>query len=79
MSLSWQRLIEGKHIEEMDIILLRHELFEQELMLDKGLSYKQAHRDAEQKYNYKELAQLFACYGFCSEILLVYIAYISFL
>ena len=52
MAVSWQRLIEGKSIQEMDIIMLKHELLEQSLMKEKGLPYREAHREAEKSYNY---------------------------
>ena len=52
MALSWQRLIEGRDIQEMDMVMMKHELLEQSLMLDKGLQYAQAHREAEEAYSY---------------------------
>ena len=51
MAVSWQRLIDGKDIQEMDIVLLNHELMEYELM-KQGLLYKEAHEIAEKSYNY---------------------------
>ena len=51
MSQSWQRLIEGKHIEERDIILLNHEFIESVFMAE-GLNYREAHDKAEAIYNY---------------------------
>ena len=51
MSVSWQRLIEGKNIHEMDIILLKHELMEYDLM-KRGMSYREAHDTTEISYNY---------------------------
>ena len=51
MAVSWQRLIEGNNIQEMDIVLLNHELHELQLMRQ-GLSYDAAHRLAELAYNY---------------------------
>ena len=53
MAVSWQRLIDGKDIQEMDIVLLNHELMEYELM-KQGLSYNEAHRIAEKSYNYNK-------------------------
>jgi len=53
MAVSWQRLNDGKHIREMDIVLLNHELMELRLMKDRKLSYGEAHRITEEKYNYK--------------------------
>jgi hypothetical protein len=53
MAVSWQRLIEGGNIREMDIVLLKHELMEYELM-QKGMSYVEAHTITVQKYNYQQ-------------------------
>ncbi len=52
MAESWQRLIDGKGILEMDGIMLKHELMEYELMNEQGLDYKTAHNMAEAVYNY---------------------------
>ncbi len=52
MAESWQRLINGKAIREMDIIMLKHELMEYRLMNEQGLDYRTAHNIAEEKYNY---------------------------
>ena len=61
MAVSWQRLIDGKNIEEMDLVMINHELMEYDLMANKGLSYKEAHTLTDKKYNYskyiKELDQ----------------------
>lgn len=52
---SWDRLFKGKDIQKHDITLINHELMESKLML-KGLSYDEAHKQTEIKYNYlKEL------------------------
>ena len=53
MAQSWQRLIDGKNIQRHDVTLLRHEAMERELM-DKGYSQAEAHRLAEEKYNYSK-------------------------
>lgn len=53
MAQSWQRLIDGKNIQPHDITLLRHELMEDDLM-KKGLTQKEAHKQAEHKYHYGE-------------------------
>lgn len=53
MAQSWQRLIDGKNIQKHDVTLLRHEAMERELM-DKGYSQAEAHRLAEEKYNYSK-------------------------
>ncbi|MDR0530855.1 MAG: hypothetical protein LBG83_02160 [Oscillospiraceae bacterium] len=51
MAVSWQRLVEGKNIQEMDLVLLRHEKLEQDLMAQ-GLPYYEAHKQAEALHNY---------------------------
>lgn len=55
MANSWQRLIEGKHIERHDLTLLAHEKMEIELM-DKGHTQDEAHIAATEKYNYAKEA-----------------------
>ena len=57
MAVSWQRLIEGKNIQEMDIIMLRHELMEYELMNNQGMSYRAAHEKTELSYNYSHFVK----------------------
>ncbi|MCL2019020.1 MAG: hypothetical protein FWG70_04595 [Oscillospiraceae bacterium] len=52
MAVSWQRLIDGKDIREMDIVLLKHELTEFKLMKEKSLPYEEAHKIASKQYNY---------------------------
>jgi len=54
MAVSWQRLIEGKNIQEMDIVLLNHELMEYKLMNEKGMLYREAHDITEKTYNYTQ-------------------------
>jgi len=54
IAVSWQRLIGGSDIREMDIVLLKHELLEYELMNEQRLEYKAAHKIAEQSYNYSK-------------------------
>ena len=54
IAVSWQRLINGVDIKYMDIILLKHELMEYELMNGQGIDYKAAHKIAEQSYNYSK-------------------------
>lgn len=51
MAQSWQRLIDGKHIQSHDLTLLRHELLERQLILD-GKSQDEAHAEASTVYNY---------------------------
>ena len=53
MAVSWQRLVDGKDIQKMDIILLHHELFEYNLMNEQKLSYREAHEKAAELYNYQ--------------------------
>jgi len=53
IAVSWQRLIEGKNIQEMDRVLLNHELMESRLMNTQGLSYRDAHEMATELYNYQ--------------------------
>jgi len=53
MAVSWQKLIDGKNIREMDIVLLKHELVEIEF-LSQGYTFDEAHELAEKKYNYAE-------------------------
>lgn len=54
MAESFRRLREGKEIQEHDLIMLRHEHLEYGLMNKLGMSYEEAHRLAEKKYNYKK-------------------------
>ena len=54
MAVSWQRLIEGTNIQEMDLIMLRHELMEHQLMNDQGLAYHEAHEKTNMLYNYEK-------------------------
>ncbi len=49
-ALTWQRLSEGNPLEE-DLIFIKHELLEIKYRED-GLSYKEAHKLAENNYNY---------------------------
>lgn len=52
MAISWQRLIDGRNIKEMDLVLLKHEYYELTLMKSKGLSYRKAHEIAQSRHNY---------------------------
>lgn len=54
MAVSWQRLIDGKDIQEMDMVLLHHELMEYTLMNEKGLNYREAHDTTQKIHNYKK-------------------------
>lgn len=52
---SWQRLIDGKNIQQHDLTLIEHELFEMELVNNNSaLSQDKAHKIASQKYNYSK-------------------------
>ena len=51
MAVSWQRLVDGTNIKEMDVVLLKHELMECNLMLQ-GMRYREAHDIAETSHNY---------------------------
>jgi len=53
MAIAWERMSEGKEIKQSDLILLNHEIYERELMNDKGLSYRAAHDLANEKYNWE--------------------------
>ncbi|MCL2354919.1 MAG: hypothetical protein FWC68_03440 [Oscillospiraceae bacterium] len=54
MAVSWQNLIEGGNkIREMDLVLLRHEIMEQGLMVT-GMSYEDAHMQAQAIHNYSK-------------------------
>ena len=52
MAVSWQRLIDGKIIQEMDTVMLKHELMEYNMMNEQGRSYAEAHEITEKMYNY---------------------------
>ena len=59
MAESFRRLREGKSIQEHDLIMLKHERLEYELMKKKHMSYQEAHRLAEKKYNYQKALKEF--------------------
>ena len=54
IAVSWQRLISGADIKEMDLVLLRHELLEHSLMNEQKMDYVSAHRIAEEAHNYSK-------------------------
>lgn len=54
MAESFRRLHEGKNIQPHDIVLLKHERLEAELMNRYGCNQSKAHTLASQKYNYVE-------------------------
>jgi hypothetical protein len=51
MAQSWQRLVDGKDIQPHDITMLKHELYEMQL-ISEGLTQDQAHRKATDIFNY---------------------------
>jgi len=57
MAVSWQRLMDGKNIQDMDVVLLRHELLERHCMIEKGMSYFEAHALADSRYGYATLVR----------------------
>lgn len=59
MAESFRRLREGKNIQQHDLILLRHERLECELMRKTGRGYEEAHKMAESKYNYAQALNRF--------------------
>lgn len=56
IAVSWQRLVEGKHIKHMDYVLLNHEL-EEMRYIQMGYTQQDAHNLANKKYNYQELVE----------------------
>ena len=59
MAVSWQRLIDGKDILDMDIAMLNHELLEHKIMSEGNTPYRIAHEQANEMYNYQ---------AFCDEL-----------
>lgn len=57
MAESWRRLMNGE-AEPHDIVMIRHELLERELM-DQGMSQEESHIIASKKYNYSKEASEF--------------------
>ena len=53
IAVSWQNLIDGKIIENKDIILIKHEYHEYKLMNERGLSYREAHEITQKIYDYQ--------------------------
>lgn len=54
---SWQRLAEGKEIFPHDETLIRHELYEMQIKKEnQNISHDDAHKLAQNKYNYKKEA-----------------------
>lgn len=60
ISESWRRLAEGKNIQLHDMTLIKHEMYERELMKT-GLTQDEAHKLTSKKYNYdKEVDKYYA-------------------
>ncbi|MCD7864020.1 MAG: phage head morphogenesis protein, partial [Lachnospiraceae bacterium] len=55
MAQSWQRLIDGRNIQEHDITLIKHEIMESEYVKN-GMSQDEAHKLTSKKYNYAKEA-----------------------
>ena len=53
MAESFRRLLEGENIKEHDLVMIKHERLELNLMKRYNIPYEVAHRLANQKYNYK--------------------------
>lgn len=51
MAQSWQRLIDGKNIQEQDLVLLKHEYLEMKLV-ERGMTQDKAHIIASKKHNF---------------------------
>ena len=56
MAQSWQRLIDGKNIQQHDLILLKHEIMENKLV-DLGIPQSEAHIMTSKEYNYSREAR----------------------
>ena len=59
MAESFRRLREGKNIQKHDLIMLKHERLEYELMKKLHLKYDEAHKITERKYNYQKALHKF--------------------
>lgn len=59
MAESFRRLREGKNIQKHDLIMLKHERLEYELMKKLHLKYDEAHKITERKYNYQRALNKF--------------------
>ncbi|GHU37194.1 hypothetical protein FACS1894105_08860 [Clostridia bacterium] len=51
---AWDRLTQGKQ-SDVDIVLLNHEITELRLMRDFGYSYDEAHKKANEKFNWQQI------------------------
>ena len=59
MAESFRRLREGKNIQKHDLIMLKHERLEYELMKKLHLKYDEAHKITERRYNYQKALNKF--------------------
>lgn len=59
MAESFRRILEGKDIKPHDIILLKHENLELNLIKKYNMTYEEAHELAERKYNYSNELLMF--------------------
>ena len=59
MAESFRRLRDGKNIQKHDLIMLKHERLEYELMKKLHLKYDEAHKITERKYNYQKALNKF--------------------
>ena len=54
MALAWERLALGQG-NAIDEVLLRHEIFESDLVINQGMNQKSAHEIAQSRYPWSEL------------------------
>jgi hypothetical protein len=53
---SWQRLIDGGNIQDHDILLLKHEIMEMD-MVKRGITQMQAHEETSHMFNYVQAVE----------------------
>lgn len=57
---SWQRLLDGKNIQQHDLTLLAHELYEIKLREDNpDVSYREAHMKAQGLFDYRKESEIY--------------------
>jgi len=59
MSESFRRLLEGTDVKDHDVLLLKHEKLEADLMKRYNMTYQEAHDLTNTKYNYSDAASRF--------------------
>ena len=59
MAESFRRLREGKNIQKHDLIMLKHERLDYDLLKKLHLKYDEAHKITERKYNYQKALNKF--------------------